>query len=264
MDAAGPGGGSGLGGGGGASTQPDIWPNDGTYGWEFAGANATAQSGALQDNSNNPCLGSGSGARYTLDAGGGPNGINAASYNYTQGGGDASPQCALNMAGPGSGGIVTLGPFKKLYVRFWHKKTTDTANAWKLLRLKDLNTNSFLWTPGYDDAVPNIFESNCDAWDTSGLARTGIAPSNSAGHWMEFFLDFTTASAVNRKMWLDGTLVQDITRDYSAQSPNPATSGVDYLAFASTINDPAAGGSGKASITMIGVSSQQMGIPPGF
>jgi hypothetical protein len=257
-----PHGGAAGGGGGGSSTKPDIWPNDGTYGWEFLGANDTARSGDLQDNSNGAFLAGAGG--YTFASGAGPNGIHAALASYTQGGGDHSPACNLNMAGPGSGGIVTLGPFKKLYVRFAHKKTTNTGNAWKLLRMKDLNTNAFLWTPGYDDQIPNVFESHCDSWDTGSLDLTGQAPSNSTWHWMEFFLDFTTAGAVNRKMWLDDVLVQDITRNYSAQTPSPSTSGVDLLNFASTINDPLAGGSGQSLISMIGLSSQQMGIPPGF
>lgn len=263
-----------TGGGGGSATMPDIYPNDGTYGWVFAGANTTAQSGLLTDaDGSTPFL---TVSGFTRDATAGPNGIVSVSCHY--------PVSAAN-----SGDAFYYNPYsiagqtnlKKLYVRFFYKQdgphfnyngVTDNQDDEKILRLWNGGYDGTWYTPvSYSGAASAIglewdqWDGGCTLPDSGALFKF----NDHIGQWncYEFFIDISVSGVAHTTIWLNDTQIFDnVVHNGDPNCGVPRTVGSAITAgvvqFLGVMNSMAS--ASVARITMVGISSQRMFVPPGF
>jgi hypothetical protein len=245
----------------GSATVPNIYPTDGSYGWIFNGTTTAAQSGGLfAGDLATPFL---SGSGYYRVATDGPNGIAAvrADFQPTSGNG-------------GTAFYYPLGtPLKRVYVRWFYKQsnpfnfngTQNNADYAKMLRLWNTGMSNIILTPV---AAPGgQLQIDWDSWD-SYTTPPYVLPSGTwnysahLGTWncYEVLVDLTVANSAHTTIWVNDTQVLDYTVTSSGVAS--ASTSIGTVQITGVINSIASASS--AWVTMVGISSQRMGCPPGF
>lgn len=250
-------------GGGGAAasnaTIPNLYPNDGTYGWVWAGTDLTTRSGQFQDGGGTPTFNS------TTDvtnyaAGTGPNGIDAMRVDYPV------------MAFPGGGPGVYLNlaaPQRNLFIRWFYKQsnpynwngTQNNSDAEKLIRWEGgglaYSVNVYICSPT-SGGVPS---SNWDQWDPSGHEYTAWNYGAHVGQWNCYEMQCdTTAGAgglAHLRLWVNDVLMMD-------DSQTIGSGGLDMQNIQVTGVQNSMASASSAWWTMWGFSTQRMYCPPGY
>ncbi|HKW46195.1 MAG TPA: Ig-like domain-containing protein [Gemmatimonadaceae bacterium] len=241
-------------GGGFTPTIPDIYPTDGSYGWTFNGTTDAQRSGALASSDYQTPFLTTSG--WLWASGEGPNGLNAVKRTYPLGT-DVGPPF-----------FYILGSsLKKFYLRFFYKQsnpfntngTTSDQDFFKLARFQDAGGNQIL-TPGGNQGGQII--GGWDAWSQTYSA--GSFNYNSVlGKWdcYEVMIDLTVSNQAHQTIWVNDNVVLDNT--ISGSQVASATTSIKMLQFDGTVNTMVSSNS-TAWFSMVGLSSQRMGCPPGY
>jgi hypothetical protein len=242
-----------AGGGGGGFTAPNIWPNNGTEGWECAGATddqkcfGSFPNGIYGASNQNIFSGTGSNL-FSFNLTGGPFGGRWAGSPYVGGSG-----------GGGADGFIQLPNMRKVCVRWALRMPTNTENFVKLMRLKKEGV-AFISTPGL-----NIFSNNfilhSDCWDGTP-DDAGIAPPLNTWVSVVYWIDLTNNGAddgiVVQKLRINNGAPFTVSRDHTGASPDPKTVTIDTLEVDGTINPPNT--SGTEGITLLGIADFE--LPP--
>lgn len=268
-----------AGGGNPNATKPNIYPNDGTYGWAYAGADDTARSGLLSDASGNPLFT----AHLTAspapviwpiyDAGSGPNGIAAARADYPTlsfpgGGPDFYLYGAVVPALSGSGGLFPRVCYYRYFIKQSNPWNGNNQDVQKLLRLKDPVGLSLMEASSGGPIV-----MDWDSWDGGCPIPTGTWDFNAhLGQWncYELCCDISLSDRATTTIWVNdvqvfqNTVINGVTPACPSGTRAVNTAGaqngtVQWTGVVNSISQP-----GSCWFTMLGISSQRMYAPPGF
>lgn len=216
--------GRGGGGVGSLAAKPNLYPLDGSYGWQFSGADATARSGAFTDSSYSSPFLTQAGTPWTWQAATGPNGIPSVAAIMTASGtpGNYADNGATFYYG-NNNGSPTINQ-KSIFVRFFYKQSNpfnydataggNNSNWVKFNRYYDMAS--------VNNCTPNIVPNDgsghsylgigWDAWQPADPILNSTYDVNpNVGFWncYEQQVDFTDPTTARYRVWVNDVLVFD-------------------------------------------------------